>query len=100
MAPSKEGRLEVLKIHTRNMPLTKDVDLNALASITHGFVGADLASLAKEAAMVVLRRILPTLDLNENESIPEERLKELQVNKKDFDEALKVVRPSAMRNYG
>ena len=96
-APDKKGRLQILKIHTRNMPLTKDVDLNSLAEITHGFVGADISSLAKEAAMVVLRRILPGLELNENESIPEEKLKELKVNKKDFDDALKVVRPSAMR---
>jgi len=68
-----------------------------LASITHGFVGADLSALGKEAAMVVLRRLLPKLQLNENEDIPEEVLKELKVTKKDFDEALKVVRPSAMR---
>ena len=96
-APDKKGRLQILKIHTRGMPLTKDVDLNHLASITHGFVGADLSALGKEAAMVVLRRLLPKLQLNENEDIPEEVLKELKVTKKDFDEALKVVRPSAMR---
>ncbi len=95
--PDKKGRLQVLKIHTRNMPLTKDVDLDALASITHGFVGADVAALAKEAAMVVLRRILPKLELKEDEPIPEEVLKELKVYKKDFEDALKVVRPSAMR---
>jgi len=68
-----------------------------LARVTHGFVGADLSSLTKEAAMVVLRRLLPKLDLKEDEEIPEEVLKELIVRKKDFDEALKVVRPSAMR---
>ncbi len=96
-APDKKGRLQILKIHTRGMPLTKDVDLDYLASITHGFVGADLSSLAKETAMVVLRRILPKLELKENEEIPEEVLKEIKVRKKDFDEALKVVRPSAMR---
>ncbi|MDD5192653.1 MAG: CDC48 family AAA ATPase [Candidatus Nanoarchaeia archaeon] len=96
-APDKKGRLQILKIHTRNMPLTKDVDLNALAEITHGFVGADISSLAKEAAMVVLRRVLPKIELKEGESIPEEVLKELKVYKKDFDDALKVVRPSAMR---
>jgi len=96
-APDKKGRLQILKIHTRGMPLTKDVDLEALASVTHGFVGADLSSLAKEAAMVVLRRLLPKLDLKEGQEIPEEVLKELRVKKKDFDDALKVVRPSAMR---
>jgi transitional endoplasmic reticulum ATPase len=96
-APDKNGRLQILKIHTRGMPLTKDVDLDALASVTHGFVGADLSSLAKEAAMVVLRRLLPKLDLKEDQEIPEEILKELKVQKKDFDDALKVVRPSAMR---
>jgi len=96
-APDKYGRLQILKIHTRGMPLTKDVDLDKLASVTHGFVGADLESLAKESAMVVLRRVLPKLELKEDEEIPEEVLKELKVRKKDFDEALKVVRPSAMR---
>ena len=96
-APDKQGRLQIIKIHTRGMPLTKDVDLDQLASVTHGFVGADLSALAKEAAMVVLRRLLPKLNLKENEEIPEEVLKELKVRKKDFDESLKVVRPSAMR---
>ena len=71
--------------------------IDDLASVTHGFVGADLSALGKEAAMVVLRRLLPKLDLKENEPISEEVLKELKVTKKDFDEALKVVRPSAMR---
>ena len=96
-APDKKGRLQVLKIHTRGMPLTKDVNLEQIAGITHGFVGADISALAKEAAMVVLRRLLPKLELKEEEEIPEEVLKELRVRKKDFDDALKVVRPSAMR---
>ena len=96
-APDNKGRLHILKIHTRGMPLTKDVNTEELARVTHGFVGADLSSLAKEAAMVVLRRLLPKLDLKEDEEIPEEVLKELKVTKSDFDEALKVVRPSAMR---
>lgn len=95
--PDSNGRLQILKIHTRGMPLTKDVDLEELSRVTHGFVGADLSALAKEAAMVVLRRMLPKLELKEDEEIPEEILKELKVRKKDFDEALKVVRPSAMR---
>ena len=96
-APDKKGRLQVLKIHTRGMPLTKDVNLDEIASKTHGFVGADLASLTKETAMVVLRKILPELELKEDEPIPEETLKKLKIDKKDFDEALKTVRPSAMR---
>ena len=96
-APDKAGRLQVLKIHTRNMPLTKDVDLDYLSGITHGFVGADISALAKEAAMVVLRRLLPKLELKEEQAISEEVLKDLRVTKKDFSDALKVVRPSAMR---
>ena len=96
-APDKDGRLQILKIHTRGMPLTKDVDLKILAGKTHGFVGADINSLAKEAAMIVLRKLLPKLELKDDEEIPEEVLKELRVTKSDFDDALKVVRPSAMR---
>jgi len=96
-APDKHGRLQVLKIHTRGMPLTKDVNLDELASVTHGFVGADINALAKEAAMVVLRRLLPKIELKEGEEISEEILKELKVTHKDFLDALKVVRPSAMR---
>ena len=95
--PSKEGRLDVLKIHTRNMPLAKDIDLKEMADITYGFVGADLASLAKEAAMIVLRRVLPDLKLKEEEAIPKEILEDLMITQKDFREALKVVRPSALR---
>ncbi|MBS3169771.1 CDC48 family AAA ATPase [Candidatus Woesearchaeota archaeon] len=98
--PDKQGRLEILKIHTRHMPLAKDVSLKDLAKVTHGFVGADLSSLAKEAAMIVLRRILPELKVEgveEGEPIPAEILEKLQVNQKDFVEALKDVRPSAMR---
>ena len=95
--PDKTGRKAIFKIHTRNMPLTKDVDLDKMASITHGFVGADINALAKEAAMSVLRRALPKLNLKEEEQIPEEVLKELRVSNKDFEEALKVVSPSAMR---
>ncbi len=96
-APDKKGRLQILKIHSRNMPLTKDVDLDYLAGITHGFVGADINALAKEAAMAVLRRLLPELELKEDEPIPEETLKKLKITKKDFEHSLKVVRPSAMR---
>jgi len=95
--PRKEGRLNILKIHTRNMPLAKDVNLKRMADITHGFVGADLSSLSKEAAMTVLRRVLPDLKLAEDEAIPKDVLEKLHVNQNDFKEALKVVRPSALR---
>ncbi len=95
--PNKEGRLNILKIHTRNMPMSKDVNLKEIAAITHGFVGADLSSLAKEAAMIVLRRVLPDLKYDKEETIPEEILNKLQITKSDIKEALKVVRPSALR---
>ncbi|MBW9223048.1 CDC48 family AAA ATPase [Methanothermococcus sp. SCGC AD-155-E23] len=94
--PDKKGRLEILQIHTRNMPLAKDVDLEYLAEITHGFVGADLAALCKEAAMKTLRRILPDLDLEKDE-IPKEILDKIEVTMEDFKEALKEVEPSALR---
>src|SRR3989338_1073041 len=96
-AQNKEGRLNILKIHARNMPLAKDVNLIKLAEITHGFVGADVAALCKEAAMNVLRRVLPDLKLGEKDEIPKEVLEKLIVNDKDFREALKLVRPSALR---
>ncbi len=95
-APDKTGRLNILKIHTRNMPL-KGVVLETLAGKTHGFVGADLSALTKEAAMNVLRKILPSLKLEDGEPIPSEVLDKIVVKEEDFDEALKVVRPSAMR---
>ncbi len=96
-APSKEGRLDVLKIHTRNMPLAEDVSLEEIASVTHGFVGADLASLTKEVAMIVLRKVIPDLKLKEEGTIPKEVLEKLRITQNDFKEALKVVRPSALR---
>ena len=96
--PGKEGRLQILKIHSRGMPLTKDVDLEKLAALTHGFVGADLEALTKEAAMAVLRKHLPKLKLDsEDEQIPKEVLEQLVIRYSDFMDALKVVRPSAMR---
>ncbi|MEK6856748.1 MAG: CDC48 family AAA ATPase, partial [Nanoarchaeota archaeon] len=95
--PNKKGRLNILKIHTRNMPMTEDVKLEKLADITHGFVGADVSALAKEAAMNVLRRLLPEIKLQEKEPISKEVLEKLIVTKEDFEEALKIVRPSAMR---
>jgi len=95
--PDREGRLNILKIHTRNMPLAKGISLDEFAEITHGFVGADLSALAKEAAMTLLRRILPDLKLEEEQPIPTEVLEKLKITKQDFIEALKVVRPSALR---
>ncbi len=94
--PDRDGRKEILQIHTRGMPLAKDVDLDHYADITHGFVGADLEALCKEAAMSALRRILPEINLEE-QTIPPEVLEKLQVTKEDFDNALKIVEPSAMR---
>ncbi len=94
--PDRDGRKEILQIHTRGMPLAKDVDLNHYAGITHGFVGADLEALAKEAAMSALRGILPEIKLEEK-IIPPEVLEKLQVTKEDFDNALRITEPSAMR---
>ena len=104
-APNKQGRLDILKIHTRNMPMAKDVNLERLAEKTHGFVGADLSALTKEAAMNVLRRVLPDLKLKKKngeetdvlDEIPEETLKKLIVYADDFEQSLRIVRPSAMR---
>ncbi len=93
--PDKEGRGEVLQIHTRGMPLDDKVDLVEMADTTHGFVGADLESLCKEAAMRVLRRVLP--DIKGDEEISPETLKKMIVTKSDFKEALKEVQPSALR---
>ncbi|MBI4150138.1 AAA family ATPase, partial [Candidatus Woesearchaeota archaeon] len=95
--PDKTGRLNILKIHTRNMPLAGDVKLDEIADITYGFVGADVAALAKEAAMIVLRRVLPDLRLKEEDTISKDLLEQLHIMQKDFMESLKVVRPSAMR---
>jgi transitional endoplasmic reticulum ATPase len=95
--PSKKGRLAILKIHTRGMPLSRDVKLEEIASITHGFVGADIEALAKEAAMGVLRKLLPKINLDQEEQIPQEILEKLVIKNNDFMDALKNVRPSAMR---
>ncbi|MHA1973035.1 MAG: CDC48 family AAA ATPase [Candidatus Hodarchaeales archaeon] len=94
--PDKNGREEILLIHTRGMPLAEDVDLNHLAEVTHGFVGADIDQLTKEAAMNALRKIIPKLNLEED-TIPAEILNELQVTQSDFDEALLEIQPSALR---
>ena len=95
--PDNNSRLEILKIHTRNMPLAKDVDLKWLAEITYGYVGADIWALAKEAAMSVLRRILPEIKWKEETELPREIVEKLIVTKQDFENALHVVEPSAMR---
>jgi transitional endoplasmic reticulum ATPase len=94
--PNRQSRLEVLQIHTRGMPLSKDVNQEKLADVTHGFVGADLAALAREAAIRAIRRVLPEIDL-EVESIPVETLNKIEVNNDDFLSALREMDPSAMR---
>jgi len=94
--PNRNGRLEILQIHTRGMPLTDDVDLERLADLTHGYAGADLSALTKEAAMAALRRLLPELDLEDDE-IPFETLNKINVNKDDFNVALREMQPSTMR---
>ena len=94
--PDRDGRLEILEIHTRGMPLAEDVDLKWLADRTHGYSGADLSALTKEAAMAALRRVLPDVDL-EAEEIPREVLNSISVTKDDFKNALKDMQPSTMR---
>jgi transitional endoplasmic reticulum ATPase len=94
--PDRDGRLGILEIHTRGMPLEKDVNLERLADITHGFVGADLQALAKEAAIRALRRILPEIDLSA-ESIPADTLNKIIVKMQDFIDVVNEMEPSAMR---
>jgi transitional endoplasmic reticulum ATPase len=94
--PDKRGRLEVLQVHTRNMPLNTDVDQDKIAAVTHGFVGADLEYLCKEAAMKCLRRMLPELNLEEEKVLPE-TLDKLVITMNDFQYAIREVTPSAMR---
>jgi len=94
--PDDEGRFDILSIHTRGMPIDEKVDLKQISKTTHGFVGADLEVLSKEAAMRSLRRILPEIDLDE-EKISSEILQKIQITSDDFREALKEVRPSALR---
>jgi transitional endoplasmic reticulum ATPase len=96
--PDRNGRLEILQIHTRGMPLSEDVTLEKLADITHGFVGADIEALAREAAMAALRKILPKIDF-ELADIPYETLMELQVTMDNFLEAMAEVEPSAIREF-
>jgi len=94
--PDKQGRFEMLQIHTRNMPATKDVDFKKLAEITHGYTGADIAALCREAAMKTLRRYLPEINLEE-ERIPSSILDKMEVKMEDFMLAYREVTPTAMR---
>ena len=93
--PDKDERKEILEVHTRRMPLDEDVDLDELTEVTHGYVGADLEALCKEAAMRVLRRILP--EIQTDKEVPEEILEKMVLNKEDFKNALKEIQPSALR---
>ncbi|MFA4957370.1 MAG: CDC48 family AAA ATPase [Candidatus Methanoperedens sp.] len=93
--PNRDDRREIFQIHTRGMPLSKDVNIEYISDRTHGFVGADISALAKEAAMKALRRFLPKIKLDE--IIPREILESMQVTGKDFEDALTEVEPSAMR---
>jgi len=94
--PDKQGRHEILQIHTRGMPLAQDVDLKKLFELTHGYTGADLASLARETAMKALRRYLPKINLEE-ERIPPSVLEEMEVRMEDFVNAYREITPTAMR---
>ncbi|BEP17149.1 CDC48 family AAA ATPase [Pyrofollis japonicus] len=95
--PDKRARKEILQVHVRNMPLADDVDLDKIAEMTHGYTGADLAALAKEAAMNALRRFIKSGKIDLNKPIPAEVLKELKVTMADFIEAMKYVQPSLIR---
>jgi transitional endoplasmic reticulum ATPase len=94
--PDEDGSFDILQIHTRGMPLVENVNLESLAKITHGFVGADLEVLSKEAAMRSLRRVLPEINM-EQSKIPVEVLNKIKITNEDFENALKDVNPSAMR---
>ena len=94
--PDRDGRLEILQIHTRGMPLEKDVDLGVIANMSHGFVGADLQAVAKEAGIRALRRVLPEIDLT-TENIPSNILKKIVVTMDDFLSVIKEIEPSALR---
>lgn len=94
--PDKDGRCEILEIHTRGMPLAADVNLDRLAAVTHGFVGADLQAFCREAAMGALRRLLPDINFSEAQ-IPYDKLMALEVTSDDFAAALADIEPSAIR---
>ncbi|MBU2639325.1 MAG: CDC48 family AAA ATPase [Nanoarchaeota archaeon] len=93
--PDKNGRKEILQVHSRGMPLSKDINLDELANITHGFVGADLSGLCKEAGMHALRKIMPKINLEKD--ISSKIIEKLEITKEDFYEALKLIEPSALR---
>jgi transitional endoplasmic reticulum ATPase len=93
--PNKKGRKEIFQIHTRGMPIEQDVDLDRYAEITHGFVGADIMAVSREAAMFSLRRILPKINLDE--PIPGEIIQQLKIKNEDFVQAINMTEPSAMR---
>ncbi|WFO75703.1 CDC48 family AAA ATPase [Desulfurococcaceae archaeon MEX13E-LK6-19] len=95
--PDKRARREILAVHTRNMPLADDVDLDRIAEMTHGYTGADLAALVKEAAMAALRRFVSEGKIDLSQPIPAEKLKDLKVQMKDFIEAMKHVQPTLIR---
>jgi transitional endoplasmic reticulum ATPase len=95
--PDKRARREILAVHTRNMPLADDVDLDKTAEITHGYTGADLAALVKEAAMNALRRFLQAENIDLNQPIPAEKLEKLKVTMEDFLAAMKSVQPTLIR---
>ncbi len=95
--PNVEGRKEILQIHTRGMPLAKDVNLEKIAELTHGYTGADIEILCKEAALKALRRYLPEIQKIEAEKVPPELLEKMEVTMRDFMDAMKIVQPSAMR---
>ena len=94
--PDEKGRQEILEIHTRGMPLTEEVKLNSIARVTHGFVGADLEAVCREAAMKSLRNVLPEINLEESK-IPVETLNKIKIKPHDFETALKEIQPSALR---
>jgi len=96
--PNAEGRLEILLIHTRGMPLAHDIDIPALAKELHGYTGADIKALCREAAMKALRRYLPEIDL-EQETVSPSTLEEIEIRTKDFKEGMKEIIPTAMREF-
>jgi transitional endoplasmic reticulum ATPase len=96
--PNEDGRLEILEIHTRGMPLSEEIDLKDLSSDLHGFTGADLKSLCREAALKSIRRYLPEINL-ETETVPTEVLQSMQIKLIDFYEAMQDVIPTAMREF-
>ena len=95
--PDKRARREILAVHTRNMPLAEDVDLDKIAEMTHGYTGADIAALVKEAALAALRRFISEEKIDLSQPIPAEKLRQLKVTMKDFMEAMKHVQPSLIR---